>query len=478
MAKETTSCKIGKISGSRKTTHEHTRCPSLCSTVGSAAPAGYLLSPYEEDENERGTPPVKRARLRRSRVCDENSTNNYHTSRHVTDFYPDDDAINGQVRKSRRSNGTHSAGEVIAIGNTSGFRCEPVVEAFTPRKLILHFDVRNTVLVADSIGSLDVRQALNSYLTTVTWGWADPTGQWKWFNYTPSLTPPHKRAITYYKYLEKKMVQTAEDRAKLRLSTGNFTDPGEIGAPFAKYFDKHLKLLEWKHVDKPVAELTMAGKEGKLYHYLLPAVFKLIVSLEAEGRDYAIVLRTYGRDGGNVLKGIKSFMEGNHPEFPNRINIPVKTDQGQIDRSESTLSLKCPTEKGYKEYSSDREIYNMLSSVHGVCGFVDDFNFWQKNGYLHTAGKPLWVDLADQRVQHIIFDDNIRVLEEDNIVDVRQFFKGSDSSVSLTNEEMKCFENLCLVQADLIESIENVDYYKDKVKECERNYTNYIESFN
>ena len=61
----------------------------------------------------------------------------------------------------------------------------------------------------------------------------------------------------------------------------------------------------------------------------------------------------------------------------------------------------------------------MLSSTEGLCGFVDDFKFWQDNTYHHTAGKPLWIDLSDTSVHHVIFDDNIRVTDDDSIVDVR-----------------------------------------------------------
>ncbi len=42
------------------------------------------------------------------------------------------------------------------------------------RKLVLHFDIRNTVLVADSYSNVHVEQALNSFLTGVTWGRKGP----------------------------------------------------------------------------------------------------------------------------------------------------------------------------------------------------------------------------------------------------------------------------------------------------------------
>ena len=117
----------------------------------------------------------------------------------------------------------------------------------------------------------------------------------------------------------------------------------------------------------------------------------------------------------------------------------------------------------------------MMSSSEGVCGFVDDFKFWQENGYHHTSGKPLWIDLSDPSVHHVIFDDNIRVTDKDSIVDVRVLDKstGEDSpSVwrSLESDQIERLEDVCLVQADLLQSTENEDYFIEKLLKCERNY--------
>ena len=37
-------------------------------------------------------------------------------------------------------------------------------------RLLLHFDIRNTVLVADSVTNCGTEEAINSYLSSVTWG--------------------------------------------------------------------------------------------------------------------------------------------------------------------------------------------------------------------------------------------------------------------------------------------------------------------
>lgn len=352
------------------------------------------------------------------------------------------------------------------------------------RKLVLHFDIRNTILVADSVTKVNMEQALNTFLTGVTWGRSDGD-RWVWLSDVPSLGPPCPGAITYYKYLEGQLARDSEDRARLRQATGDFTQT-DLGMKFRSHFVKHLKLLEWHHEDGGTAasdqRLTMVGPGNHRYHYLLPSFVRLISRLHADGREFAVVLRTYGMDASNVLRCIRHIVAGNHPLVPQGLPISVDGTPGAIRRlvdgrircerygkTEETV----PTRKTI--YKSEREIYKLLSGSSGILGFVDDFCHWQSNGYGHRAGKPLWVDPRDDRVQHIFFDDNIRVSADDSIVDVRlptPDRRGFESVVDA--EEMASFENACLVQADLLQIITDLDYFVDKVKACEVNYNNLI----
>ena len=112
------------------------------------------------------------------------------------------------------------------------------------RKLVLHFDIRNTILVADSVTNVDVDEALNTYLAGVTWGFPTADG-WRWCSDTPSLKPPQKGAVTYYKYLEDRLVNERFDRTRLRKETGGFTQ-AEIGRRFQPYFAKHLQVRRFR----------------------------------------------------------------------------------------------------------------------------------------------------------------------------------------------------------------------------------------
>ncbi|ELU00686.1 hypothetical protein CAPTEDRAFT_125662 [Capitella teleta] len=346
------------------------------------------------------------------------------------------------------------------------------------RKLILHFDVRNTVLVADSVTQVNVEQALNSFLTSVTWG-NEVNNQWEWYSDEPSLVQPRPGVITYYKHLEKRLVKTPSDRALLRQVTGDFTQI-PIGSRFLPHFQKHLEYLKWTH--GPVAKvMTMEGRDGSPYHYILPAFFKFLFYLCEQKRDFCIVFRTYGLDAPNVLACTKLTLAGQHPMFPQKLHMELNPIPGRVFRTESGKiafedysKTDANGKMNRKIFTSELDIYNMLNELKGISAFVDDFISWQNADYHHTAAKPFWIDRTDQTVHHIFFDDNIRTNECDSIVDVRLINQSTRQGRSLDMEETKVFEDMCLVQADLLESTSNIDYFINKLIQCENNYSKYL----
>lgn len=346
------------------------------------------------------------------------------------------------------------------------------------RKLILHFDIRNTVLVADSVTNVSVEQALNSFLTGVVWGREGQDGNWNWHSEHLSLTPPAEDVVTYYKYLEKKYVKNTNDRTQLRLATGDFSQ-SEIGKIFHPHFKNHLELLKWRHdfeVDTHNC-LTMSGKDGQQYNYIVPALYKCIHHLVETKRDFAIVFRTFGLDAPNVIKSLEHGLNGNHPGYRKSVLLKVNENVGTVKRSdtEPTVFTVTTADGKAENYTGDRAIYDMLSESTGISGFRDDVHYWLENSYHHETSKPHIIDPFDQNVQHIFFDDNFRAYEDDSIIDVRLFeTRGAKDARSLTKTEVAQFDNVCLVQADLIKCIEDENYYVDRIRECESNYTLFL----
>ncbi|XP_071128228.1 uncharacterized protein [Mytilus edulis] len=345
------------------------------------------------------------------------------------------------------------------------------------RKLVVHFDLRNTVLVSDSVTNVTMEQALNSFLTGVVWGRDLENGAWRWHSYIPSLTPPAEGTTTFYKYLERKLVKTPKDRTLLRIATGDFAH-SDIGKGFLPYFDSHIDKMKWKHSEVPQSgKLTMSGSDGKHYHYILPSVYKAIHQLHEDDRDFAIVFRTYGLDTANVISSVKFGLAGNHPGFPEDLQLPVNQLVGKVKRgdNQSIEFMTYMDDSTVKEFKNDRDIYNMLSKSQGISGYMDDFQYWQDNGYMYSTAKPLYIDPFDTSVQHIFFDDNFRKYENDSIVDVRLFDSaGGRNAKSVLRPEIEKFENLCVVQADLMTAIDDGDYFLKCIRNCEEKYTQYL----
>lgn len=130
------------------------------------------------------------------------------------------------------------------------------------------------------------------------------------------------------------MVKTPLDRVALRLAVGDFVHT-EMGAPFLDYYREHLQLLEWHHqLTDPL--MTLQSSNGKNYHYILPAVYRMIQHLHDTKRNFNLIIRTYGLDCSNVLKSISHAINSKqHPQFPDLPDIKLHVDPGSITRGDT-----------------------------------------------------------------------------------------------------------------------------------------------
>lgn len=344
------------------------------------------------------------------------------------------------------------------------------------RRYIFHFDIRNTVLVADSVTNVSIEESLNSYLTSVAWGTVDSTnGRWTWCHDEPSLDKPQSNAVSYYKYLESKIVRTPFDRLQFRKVTGNFTDT-EIGRRFKSVYEKYIALLVYPHPYHPY--LCMKGSHSdKFYHYLLPSFVNFLCYLAKNDLDYKVVFRTFGMDAPTVLKSVQLVTEGSHPAFPVSTPCVVSHVVDNVVRNDDKIILR----SNNRLISDEFEIQRHLSSDDcRISAVVDDFHYWLKNEYLHSCGKPFWLDPNDNNeCQQIFFDDNVRFGDIESIVDVRTWGErknGSTNSTQQTFSSMNEFEfftlkDVHLVQVNLLEAIEDLDYFINKFILCSNNFT-------
>ncbi|CAF3069432.1 unnamed protein product [Rotaria sp. Silwood2] len=385
------------------------------------------------------------------------------------------------------------------------------------RKLILHFDNRNTLQVANNVSATTIEQGVNNFLTGVLWGYENNKGEWEWMSTSPSLHKPNDcpNCITYFKYLESQIVREAIDRKDLRTKTGSFIY--NEGARFRRYYNELIESLRYyklggcerEREDKilsfegaeehktnepqPPAENNrrrrrlsilhndlvpvngFRSENGTLYHYILPSFFRLIQHLQETNRDFVIYLRTMGDDSKNFLENAKRVLSNEHPSFQFHQSLDVNLEPGRIERSKDQpirLQMKFQEDSDKQIITDEFLIHEKLESGHGIHAIKDDFNAWFQTNYHYTTSKPIWFDPDDRhpRSHHILFDDNFRVIDPyDSIVDIRIMNKEKHKCYSCPFEFYPELENVFAVQANLYLILADHDYYIKTIEKCEKN---------
>ncbi|XP_043934652.1 uncharacterized protein LOC122807735 [Protopterus annectens] len=329
------------------------------------------------------------------------------------------------------------------------------VSGFKKRKLVLHVDVNNTILVSDTATEQGTRAALSSYFSSVIWGKINQLDKWEWLSDVPSVLPPCDEAVNFYSVFGKD-----ED----------FFDSTE-GRCFKSIFVDHLQKLEWPGPADEI--LSVTGEDGKQYHRILPSFFWLIKTLCLQGREFSILLRTMGTDLYPVLHALEFAMRGGHPQFKDlqMLSFPVNSKTGRIRCNKREIVLSTETER-ISTLKDSRSIYQYFNSLSGISGFQDHFDWWARNSYTGKGGKPFWVDPYDQNIQHVFIDDNIRFTDDYNIVHPLVFTKkgGIQTRTAPASEFYDC----CLIQTDLLNAIANQDYFIKKIQQCEEKYDSYL----
>ncbi|KAM4610648.1 uncharacterized protein ACJ7VT_013853 [Polymixia lowei] len=321
------------------------------------------------------------------------------------------------------------------------------------KKLVLHIDLNNTILVSDAVTGQGTIAALEYFLTTVTWGQMSKQGKWEWLSDSPSLLPPCEGAVNYHSQFGR---------------VPGFTSAA--GRRFRGILDEHLDILRWPEGLKGDKELAVKGEDGRLYQWILPSFFQLLKDLVEEGRDFAILFRSFGTDLPRVLSAVsRALTQGAHPLFPDLpdLKLSVNVTPGKIRCSKKGVVLS-RAEDRVSSRDGERGLYQYLSSVHGLGGFQDHFDWWASNTCSILGGKPLWVDPFDQHVQHIFIDDNIRQNDEDTIVRPMVFLDpdGTETRTACTSE----LYDISLVQNDLLRAISDPGYFTQRVRICQENY--------
>ncbi|KAM5126723.1 uncharacterized protein ACMZJ9_021175 [Mantella aurantiaca] len=291
-------------------------------------------------------------------------------------------------------------------------------------------------------------------LMEAQWG----RGEWEWISGQPSVSPPSPDAVSYYTQFGRNDV---------------FCDT-ETGKSFQEILSRHVELLQWPGEEDTT--FTQRGEDGKLYHWILPSFFHLLSSLHHQRRSFSIILRTFGMDLPRVLQSLHVALAGKHPQFPQLQHLPLKVDvtPGRIRCSKrETVLIRGGDHVSTK--GKERNIYDYFTSMTGIGGFQDHFDWWARNRFTSSGGKPFWIDPKDGNNLHLIIDDNIRLSqrEKDTIVNCRVLQDGGRGKGSRKAPTSELY-GVCLVPTDLLRAIADEEYFLDGVRVCEENYENYL----
>lgn len=326
---------------------------------------------------------------------------------------------------------------------------------------------------------------LIKYIAGGLWGRIGPGGKWHWAACSVAgeltLQCPSDAEMCYYKRIELNIVGAHRDELNAAMAALPETEEG--GPLVRPWLDKMLGGLAAPH---GLAAPFSFDEEGRRLVTVLPSFWQLLRSLEAEGRDFAVVLRTFGTDGPRVMRAMAAFAAGGHPDHPNGClaALPAEPPHVQLIRgADSSMSLRLPDGGGCGRVLADGEaaVLEHLDEVRGSIAVRDDFPAWRAGDFAAAAGKPHWLErpvteakpVRDESapiLHRIMFDDHFRPdAPGDSIIDVRACGCGPDGPwLSGSVDPRIAAEAGCAVQAELHRAILEVDYFVELVRRCER----------
>lgn len=191
-------------------------------------------------------------------------------------------------------------------------------------RLVLHFDVNETILLGDVAGGDTFEESINKSLAKNAIVNISDENNVTWYDGTPlevsngvhppPLLPDWERPKNCTSYYEHYRSLLGDERKK-------FTTL-KHGRGYRDIYEKVEKKLRWPDaVEKPDASHCILHKDGT-HQFLLPSFFKTLVELKKQNRHFSVVIRTYGDDMDELVACINAFSQGKHlPKYyPNHSN--------------------------------------------------------------------------------------------------------------------------------------------------------------
>eukprot|EP00657_Telonema_sp_P-1_P009660 TRINITY_DN3901_c0_g1_i1.p1 TRINITY_DN3901_c0_g1~~TRINITY_DN3901_c0_g1_i1.p1 ORF type:complete len:308 (+),score=63.24 TRINITY_DN3901_c0_g1_i1:64-987(+) len=253
-----------------------------------------------------------------------------------------------------------------------------------------------------------------------------------------------------------------------------FTEHGNPGQGYRHLHQQMKQALEWPADTHPDPRLCHDGKR----HFIVPAFFHTISELSRRGREFTLVIRTYGTDMQDILSALNAYAQGKHVfEAVHQVGIGEEhVWRGRYNPTDGSFGLHPTTQAQEGIITDENRVIEVIQATEdgpiAARAVQDDYRWWRDCGYTPSAGKPMWLTHSDHNCHHIFFDDNIHNIPSDSIVAVRARQTSSCQFVPLGGEETIALHGVHLVGGPTIEPILNRNYFLEKIDACEAARTN------
>ena len=350
-------------------------------------------------------------------------------------------------------------------------------------KLVVHFDINETVLIGDDAGGDTREDSLNKILAKSAFV-KIPTGSLemgKSMDDSDTIVPIH--------WWDGSLIGESDNNVP-PLYTG-WDWPQGCCPYYRTAFKKLSKRFVHNH-GKPYQALYHEMQRRVAFHHpnkdnlpdilshLIPALFDTIQSLTERSQPVRFVFRTFGSDLPDIAEAVTAFSRGQHPNYPTFVRPHLELPRellfrgrwkGGDDNDQGTYCLLKYDDPETVVATGDAEIVQFLGSL-PMCGINDDYEFWAANEWEPWAGKPVWVrsPLSTSSAEHhVLLDDNIHNLENDSIASVRR--ERDDGKYQFLSEsEIQEMQGVHLIRVPTIEPILNRQWFVEQIDRAQAKF--------
>eukprot|EP00961_Rhodomonas_salina_P094756 1275315-Rhodomonas_salina.1 len=210
-------------------------------------------------------------------------------------------------------------------------------------RLLLYLDVNQTITVVDTAAGKTLSDGINCAIARAAWvrhmsdgplaeHTVPPFTDFRWHDGSPVLRDNQDGATTVppplVKYGGPDRAHTVEPFSFLDAAppgclcyydvfgkelSKRFTLEGP-GVLYRALHDKLLEMLEWPD-GVPYTDELVTDHNGKKYHIVVPSLFNLLIHLQAQDRDFKIILSTMGHNIRTPAAVFELFAQHKHPVF-------------------------------------------------------------------------------------------------------------------------------------------------------------------